>query len=211
MAGGTDDNPSIELPVDSPNWLPLLEAHRLLCSLLGERNLAAKDLTDAMADDDGTRRVRSMRRCFMRGVPQSAELLLASYWIEHWLDCRRDGVFVVEGFRSIATVKGYAFFVWKPDLAEIWPTVFRPSSSSPPASIPTTTPKQSPLEEPLLDPETWLNSLQAEFDRLPRKQKSAWVRETAYPRMVRELGDRAPWDNWESLKRAMYPGRRKKI
>jgi hypothetical protein len=127
---GTVDDPSIELPL-SADWLPVTEAHRSLCSPLGSPDLAAKDLTDVMARAaDYPVPVRSMRRCFARGVRQPAELLPASYWIEHRLDVRSDGVFVVEGFRSIATVKGYAFFVWKPDLAKNWPAVFAPPSSS---------------------------------------------------------------------------------
>jgi len=175
MAGITDD-PSIELPLDSPNWLALLaEAYPLLCSLLGERNLAAKELTDAMADDDDDRRVRSMRRCFAYGVQEKTEytgrvvdgfrevkvvgrervligpeceLLPREYWIEHRLDVRSDGVFVVEGFRLITTVKGYAFFVWKPDLARRWPTIFgRPTpAQSLPSSL-TEAPRKEALEE----------------------------------------------------------------
>jgi hypothetical protein len=61
------------------------------------------------------------------------------------------------------------------------------------------------------DPEKWLISVQAEFTQVSRKQRSAWVRDTAYPRIERELGGKAPWKDWKSLKRAMYPGRRKKI
>jgi len=147
MAGITDD-PSIGLPLNSPNWLPLGDAHRLLCPLLGEKHLAAKDLRDAMADDRD-RRVRSMRRCFARGIRRPDELLPASYWVEHWLDPRSDGVFVMEGFRSIATVKGYAFFVWKPDLAKIWPTIFPPTPAPPPPTKQESSPPSSSLPSSL--------------------------------------------------------------
>ena len=37
-------------PLDSPNWMPVAEAHRLLTDLLGNGYLAAKDLTAAVAD-----------------------------------------------------------------------------------------------------------------------------------------------------------------
>src|SRR5262249_39890472 len=37
-----------ELPLDSPNWMPVAEAHRLLTGLLGTGYLAAKDLTAAV-------------------------------------------------------------------------------------------------------------------------------------------------------------------
>ena len=120
-----------KLPLDSPEWLPVADAHRVLCQRTGDRHLAAQDLTKAMADDH----VPSMRRCFARGIRQADrklvplgpdELLPASYWIEHRLDPRSDGLEVLEGSRSITSVKGYAFFVWKPALAKIWPTLFPP-------------------------------------------------------------------------------------
>ena len=72
-------------------------------------------------------------------------------------------------------------------------------------------PAHASSKAPPLDPEKWLISVQAEFTQVSRKQRSAWVRDTAYPRMEQELKDKAPWKDWESLKRAMYPGRRKKI
>jgi hypothetical protein len=53
--------------------------------------------------------------------------------------------------------------------------------------------------------EKWLISMQAEFSRLPQKQRSVWVRKVAYPKMKEDLKKDAPWDSWESLRRAMYP------
>jgi len=47
-----------ELPLDSPNWMPAAEAHRLLTGLRGNGYLAAKDLTAAVAD----KRLSCMRR-----------------------------------------------------------------------------------------------------------------------------------------------------
>ena len=46
------------LSLDSPNWMPAAEAHRLLTGLLGNGYLAAKDLTAAVAD----KRLSCMRR-----------------------------------------------------------------------------------------------------------------------------------------------------
>jgi hypothetical protein len=77
------------------------------------------------------------------------------------------------------------------------------------AASPVQEQSKSPPAPP--DPEKWLISVQAEFTQVSRKQRSAWVRDTAYPRIERELGGKAPWKDWKSLKRAMYPGRRKKI
>src|SRR5262249_59586698 len=76
-------------PLDSPNWIPIVNALQSLCDLTGNRQLAAKDLTNALADRD----VPSMRRYFS-GRRQSpavgavllepdGELLPAAYWTEH--------------------------------------------------------------------------------------------------------------------------------
>jgi hypothetical protein len=251
---GTADEFSTELPLDSPNWLPLPEeAYRLLCSLLGERNLAAKDLTDAMADDDDRRRVRSMRRCFAYGVREKIEytgrvvdgfrevkavgrervligpereLLSREYWNEHRLSPRSDGsAEIIEGSGSITTVKGYAFFVWKPDLAKIWPTIFGPPSLSPPpqrsqlAELQPPKPQteeRGPLlrlpEEPQLSPEepkkrwrpedakNWL--VQMMTDHPPRANWNNWARE-AYVKMKDDFGEDIPWHDWQSLRRRM--------
>ena len=51
-----------ELPLDSPNWMPAAEAHRMLTGLLGEPALAAKDLTAAVADKRSDKRLPCMRR-----------------------------------------------------------------------------------------------------------------------------------------------------
>jgi hypothetical protein len=76
-------------------------------------------------------------------------------------------------------------------------------------------PAQSPPEEPpqesSSDPEQWLIPMREKFFQLPKKRRSRWVEQTAYPQMQRDLGDNAPWKSWGSLKRAMYPGRQKKL
>ena len=51
-----------ELPLDSPNWMPVAEAHRLLTGLLGNGKLAAKDLTAAVAAKRSDKRLPCMRR-----------------------------------------------------------------------------------------------------------------------------------------------------
>jgi len=65
------------------------------------------------------------------------------------------------------------------------------------------------LLEPLPDPEAWLDQMRLEFSRQPEGRKSAWIRETAYPQMQRDLGQNAPWHSWESLRRAMNSGRKR--
>jgi hypothetical protein len=117
--------------------MPIAEAHRLLCSLTGSRVLAAKDLTDAMADEDEDRRLPAMRRCFIYGIRGQAdgshdrvlvgperELLPREYWIEHEVQSWSDATFVTRRSNTPASIKHYAYFVWKPALAKRWPAVF---------------------------------------------------------------------------------------
>lgn len=91
-----------------------------------------------------------------------------------------------------------------------------PSPPQPPQELrsvepqPVQLPPEGPPQESPSDPEEWLLPMRAEFSRIPRNRKAAWVRETAYPRMKRDLGENARWDSAESLYRAMYPGKPKK-
>ena len=126
------------LPLDSPNWMTIAEAHRLLCNLTGSRDLAAKDLTDAMADEDEDRRLPAMRRCFAYGIRQKAdgsndrvflgperELLPREYWTEHELQSWSNATFVTQRSNNPASIKGYAYYVWKPALAKLCPPPLR--------------------------------------------------------------------------------------
>ena len=116
-------------PLDSPNWIPIVNALQSLCDRTGNRQLAAKDLTNALADRD----VPSMRRYFSgwrQSPPVGAvllepdgELLPAAYWTEHEVQSGwSDGSFVTS--RGYIPIMGYAYFVWKPALAKIWPAAF---------------------------------------------------------------------------------------
>jgi hypothetical protein len=118
-------------PLDSPNWIPILNALQSLCDLTGNRQLATKDLTNALADRD----VPSMRRYFSgwrQSPPVGAvllepdgELLPAAYWTEHEVQGGwSDGSFVAIRGNMVAQIMGYAYFVWKPALAKIWPAAF---------------------------------------------------------------------------------------
>jgi len=123
---------------DSPNWIPIVNALQSLCDLTGNRQLAAKDLTNALADRD----VPSMRR-YVSGWRQSppvgavllepdGELLPAAYWTEHQVQSwSSDGTFVASRGSFVPSrgnmfveITGYAYFVWKPALAKIWPAAF---------------------------------------------------------------------------------------
>ena len=122
-------------PLHSPNWIPIVNAVQSLCDLTRNRQLAAKDLTNALADRD----VPSMRRCFSgsRSPPVGAvllepdgELLPAAYWTEHqvhswsWDVVPSRGSFVPSRGNMFTEITGYAYFVWKPALAKIWPAAF---------------------------------------------------------------------------------------
>jgi hypothetical protein len=135
------------LPLDSPDWMPIAEAHRVLCSLTGSRDLAAKDLTDAMMAKDEDKRVPAMRRCFAYGIRPKAdgskeqvllgperELLPREYWIEHELQSWSDATFVTRRSNNPASIKGYAYYVWKPSLAKVWPAAFAPPVNAPEVS-----------------------------------------------------------------------------
>src|SRR5262249_32968307 len=124
--------------LDSPNWIPIVDALQALCGLTGNRQLAAMDLTNALADRD----VPSMRRYFW-GFRQSppvgavllvpdGELLPAAYWTEHHVQSwssdatfvARRGAFDPSRCNMFTEITGYAYFVWKPALAKIWPAAF---------------------------------------------------------------------------------------
>jgi hypothetical protein len=165
------------LPLDSPDWMPIAEAHRLLCSLTGSRALAAKDLTDAMADEDEDRRVPAMRRCFTHGIRRKAdgshervligperELLPHEYWIEHEVQSWSDATFVTLRSNTPASIKGYAYFVWEPALAKRWPAALAPTPSPPPTTdVLRPPPRRKPGPKPT---DHWPEEVKAEIVRI---------------------------------------------
>ena len=119
------------LRLDSPDWMPLDVLHPLICEKTGDRRLADRDLTDAMANG----RVRSMRR---RISPPEREQLLPSFWAEttNWIapgptsplgaaSWRRQSwtarcAFEIVPLRGGMTLRGYVFYAWKPDCKKIF-------------------------------------------------------------------------------------------
>jgi len=157
--------PPEELPLDSLDWITIEAAYQALRGApryVGYLSLAATDLDAAVRNGD----VPAMRRCFMydrnrKLVGPECELLELAHWDERRLWVRSDGSLeVVEGaFRSrvrpilIYSVKGYAYFVWKPALAKVWPDVFASTPPSPtltadPAAISTLLTPTPVAEEP---------------------------------------------------------------
>jgi hypothetical protein len=195
MAGTADDNSTVDL-FDDQRWLSLDRVHWSLCQkLFGDPDVTALEMSEAFATA-----VPTMVRSRWRWTDRERKSF--GFWNDYdilWQDHHLVGSRRLEHVLDRAIVIDLAgYYAWLPALAERWPTVF--------ASTPTSAAPSKPPPEP----EEWLGSLKPEFDRLPRKQKSAWVRDVAFPRMQIELGDKAPWKSWESLKRAFYSGRGKK-
>jgi len=117
-----------EFPLDSPNWISLRHILPLLGNLLGNADLAAKDLTAKAREGD----VPIMRRYAGRAVGfPDCQLVPVECWLKGWIG--GDG-HVYEGYGQYVMVRGYAFFAWKPALAKVWPDVF---ASTSPSRVPT--------------------------------------------------------------------------
>jgi hypothetical protein len=115
-----------KLPLDSPHWLPLNDAHRLHHETTGNRSLAAGDLTGALLSGH----LRCMRRRVGRGVEPDREFVPSSFWAGYRLDSWSDALLIrARTHRGgvVPTLQGFAFYVWKPDLERIWPTAAPPS------------------------------------------------------------------------------------
>jgi hypothetical protein len=122
-----------QLPLESPNWIVLVDGHRRRWEQVGDPELAARDLTEIMAREvDG---IRSMRRPKYRDKSEpDGELLSSSYWVEHeacWMRreskepifavCRRDRRHAVGPDGFLGPSFHYVYYCWKPDIEKIWP------------------------------------------------------------------------------------------
>src|SRR5262245_24967044 len=134
-----------KLPLDDDlRWMRFADVHKALIPSTGPE-LAARDLTAALAKPDG---VRSMRRHF-GAVPEGAnpddyperELLSPTFWAEHEVLSASDTFIAPDGLvialRSghgqimpAAAARNYAFFAWRPDLEKAWPTIFVAAAAS---------------------------------------------------------------------------------
>jgi hypothetical protein len=129
-----------ELPFDSPNWMPVAEAHRRLTDLLDNGDLAAKDLTAAVAAKRSDKRLPCMQRAIPRHIApdQDREIVPLSFWdkYEFGLDVSgRLEILRKNHFPPYAVEFPFpvAFFVWRPKFEKIWPGVAAsaPARSSP--------------------------------------------------------------------------------
>jgi hypothetical protein len=107
--------------------MPAAEAHRKLTGFCGDPDLAAKDLTAAVADKRSAKRLHCMRRAIARHIApyQDREIVPLSFWEEYEF-----------GFDSVSEVlqiwpKGLAdefrlrvvFLVCKSKFEKIWPAL----------------------------------------------------------------------------------------
>src|SRR5262245_15562428 len=97
-----------ELPFDSPNWMPLAEAMRLLFGLLGNTYLAEKDLFAAMAAKRSDKRLPCMRRLIAREVAPDED---------------RKIVPPADATPAYLGREDAASFVWRPKFEKIWPAL----------------------------------------------------------------------------------------
>jgi len=114
-----------ELPLDSPNWMPAAEAHRMLAGSLGDPDLAAKDLTAAVADKRSDKRLPCMRRAIASHIApdQDREIVPLSFWDEYEFGFDPVSEKLQIGAKGLAVEFRFrvAFFVWKPKFEKIWP------------------------------------------------------------------------------------------
>lgn len=117
------------LPLDDPRWLPIGDAHKLLCERTGDGQLAANDLTEKLASGDV--------HCMCRTLDGRRELVPATFWVEHMLSywqtddkllvARRPPPDHKGGGWVISSIRG-VFFVWQKDVEECWPTPRAPGA-----------------------------------------------------------------------------------
>jgi hypothetical protein len=135
--------------------MPAAKAHRMLTDLLGDPDLAAKDLTAAVADKRSDKRLPCMQRAIARHIApdQDWEIVPLSFWEEYdfgfdpvseKLQIWPKGLAVEFRFRV-------AFFVWKPALAKIWPAAFAHAAAPAAPRVSRTNDKRQPKGSPTQD------------------------------------------------------------
>jgi hypothetical protein len=127
-----------DLPFDSPNWRPLIEAHAKRTKQVGDRRLAARNLTEKMRAEQlpsMRRRIGGIELCG-HGPPAPECILLSDmFWRDHELDSWSDRLFIVPNPRRSGMVndvgRGFVFYYWEPAYREIWPDEPTIESSQP--------------------------------------------------------------------------------
>ena len=169
---------STELPLDSPNWVPLGIPHRWLAERTGNPDLAAHDLTKifAIPPPEG---VRTMVR---RWPYEDRELLPSSHWTTHYAswDILRSRSRIRVWPARLHNAMGPegpihedVHYTWKPDLMRVWPEMFPSVPAKEVVSVTAPTTTTSSLK-PLLLPKSVAKKLRhgGQIDRVyPALQK----------------------------------------
>jgi hypothetical protein len=115
------------LPLDSPNWVPFVDIHRLFVARVGSVDLAARDMTSVLRS--GT--LRSMSR---RARPSSKSpergLQTPEFWANWDVSIWSNDLLVVPSLqrqskvrhRLVTPLTGVLFFGWEPDLKKLGAT-----------------------------------------------------------------------------------------
>jgi hypothetical protein len=161
-----------KLPRDSPNWMPVAEAHRLLTDLLDNGDLAAKDLTAAVAAKRFDKRLPCMQRAIPRHITpdQDWEIVPLSFWdkYEFGLDVSgRLGILRKNRFPPYAVEFPIpvAFFVWKPKFEKWFAARDDEPTPAPTARTDDKLQRRMPGPQPEL---TWRTALARELIRRAR-------------------------------------------
>jgi hypothetical protein len=119
-----------QLLLHNANWMPVAEPHRLLTGLVGDGNLAAKDLTAAVAAKRCDKRLPCMQRAIPSHIApdQDREIVPLSFWDKYEFGFDPvNGLKVCRKNRFPAYPVEFpipvAFFVWKPKFEKIWPAL----------------------------------------------------------------------------------------
>src|SRR5262249_40825027 len=167
-----------ELPLDSLDWMPVAEAHRLLTGLLDNGKLAAKDLTAAVAAKRSDKRLPCMQRAIESEIApdQDREIVPRSFWDKYEFICDP----VIEKLRvckreaHILTPVGLAggepaFFVWRRKFEKIWPTLAASAAPHAASSARDDEPTPAKRRRPGPQPELrWRTALARELIRRAR-------------------------------------------
>ena len=120
------------LSLDSPNWMPAAEAHRMLTGLLGDPDLAAKDLTAAVADKRSDKRLPCMQRVIASHIApdQDRKIVPLSFWDEYafGFDPVSEKLQILAKGLAVEFRLRVVFFVCKPKFEKIWPKLAAPAA-----------------------------------------------------------------------------------
>ena len=139
------------LSLDSPNWMPAAEAHRMLTGLLGDPDLAAKDLTAAVADKRSDKRLPCMQRVIASHIApdQDRKIVPLSFWDEYafGFDPASEKLQILAKGLAVEFRLRVAFFVCKPKFEKIWPKLAAPAAPRVRRTNDKRQPKGSPTQD----------------------------------------------------------------